>query len=132
MALYAATGLLIRTTADDLYRRVFTKVNPRPGDVRAAFFIADSDRKHGDREVTARTAIHVAGMVEGNVIVNSQEGGARVRSLDELSRWFWKDGCTTAVRGLNREALARVAGEGKTRYGLDGEFAIYFDVGGMT
>jgi murein DD-endopeptidase len=33
LALYAATGLLIRTTADDLYRRVFTKLNPRTTDI---------------------------------------------------------------------------------------------------
>jgi cell wall-associated NlpC family hydrolase len=34
LALYAAAGLLIRTTADDLYRRVFTKVTPQPSDIR--------------------------------------------------------------------------------------------------
>jgi murein DD-endopeptidase len=37
MALFAATGLLIRTTADDLLKRVFTKVNPRQGDIRAVY-----------------------------------------------------------------------------------------------
>jgi murein DD-endopeptidase len=39
LALYAATGLLIRTTADDLYRRVFAKANPRPSDIRAVFYL---------------------------------------------------------------------------------------------
>jgi murein DD-endopeptidase len=37
MALYAATGLLIRTTADDLYRRVFTVHHPGRGIIRTAF-----------------------------------------------------------------------------------------------
>jgi murein DD-endopeptidase len=47
LALYAATGLLIRTTADDLYRRVFTKANPSPGSIQAAFFIDGNTGKAG-------------------------------------------------------------------------------------
>jgi murein DD-endopeptidase len=34
-----------------------------------------------------------------------------------------------AVRGLDREALAKLAAEGKTRYGLDGELSKYIDLG---
>src|SRR5215470_17110179 len=60
MALFAATGFLIRTTADDLYRRVFTKMNPRPTDIRAVFFITKKSQKHGDRMVAAGTATHMA------------------------------------------------------------------------
>ena len=39
MALFAATGFLIRTTADDLMKRVFTKTDPQGGDIRAVFYI---------------------------------------------------------------------------------------------
>jgi murein DD-endopeptidase len=134
LALYAATGLLIRTTADDLYRRVFTKVNPRATDIRAVFYLTKKDKRHGDRPVAAGTAVHVAGIVEDGVILNSQEPCARVRRITDVSGWFQRSGHEAAVRGLDREALARLASdfqsvEGKTRYGLDGEFSSYFDLG---
>jgi murein DD-endopeptidase len=122
LALYAATGLLIRTTADDLYRRVFTAANPRATDIRAAFFI----------DGTTGKATHVAGLAGNGVALNSQEGGARLWSLEDLSAWFWTKGATTALRGLDRAALVRLAGEGKTRHELDGEFARYFNVGSVT
>jgi murein DD-endopeptidase len=137
MALYAATGLLIRTTADELYRRVFTKVNPRSGDIRAVFYLTKKDKRHGDRYdpsgrlVTPGTVVHVAGIVENGIILNSQEPYAKVRRITDVSDWFQRNGHEAAVRGLDREALARVAGEGKSRYGLDNEFSKYFDMGGM-
>jgi murein DD-endopeptidase len=130
MALFAATELLIRTTADDLYKRVFTKINPGSADIRAVFFITKKDQKEGGRFIAAGTATHVAGFLEDGVILNSQEPYARVRRVVDVSAWFEKSGHEVAVRGLNREALARIAGEGKTRYGLDGELGRYFKFGG--
>src|SRR5215471_6787404 len=79
MALFAATGLLIRTTADDLFKRVFTRINPQKGDIRAVFYVTKKQQKHGDRMVQAGTATHVAGFVDDGVILNSQEPYARVR-----------------------------------------------------
>jgi murein DD-endopeptidase len=116
LALYAATGLLIRTTADDLYRRVFTKVNPRSTDIRAVFYL------------TKGTATHIAGMVDDGVILNSQEPCAKVRRVSDVSDYFQKRGYEVAVRGLNREALAKLAGEGKAKYELDPELSKYFEV----
>jgi murein DD-endopeptidase len=116
LALYAATGLLIRTTADDLCRRVFTVANPAPRSIRAAFFIDGNTGRAG----------HVAGLVGDGVALNSQEGGARVWSLEQLSRWFWDRGASTAVRGLDRAALARMAAEGMA-YGIDREMGEYFE-----
>jgi murein DD-endopeptidase len=81
LALYAATGLLIRTTADDLYRRVFTKVNPKPSDIRAVFYLTKKDKKHGDGYAVSGTATHVAGILEDGIILNSQEPYAKVRRL---------------------------------------------------
>ncbi|GHT80255.1 hypothetical protein FACS1894130_11220 [Spirochaetia bacterium] len=118
MALYAATGLLIRTTADDLYKRVFTIQKPGPGIIRAVFFV-----KKG-------VATHVAGLVDDEAILNSQEGGARVRSLDRISAWFWNQGQSMAVRGLDRAALVKLSKE-KARYGLDPELSKYFDMSGV-
>jgi murein DD-endopeptidase len=131
LALYAATGHLIRTTADDLYKRVFTKTNPRPADIRAVFYIAKKDKKEGDRYIAAGTATHTAGILDDGVILNSQEPFARIRRITDVSDWFQKSGHEVAVRGLDREALARIAGEGKTRYGLDTEFSHFFEVGAL-
>ena len=92
MALYAATGLLIRTTADDLLKRVFTKVNPRSGDIRAVFFVTTKSKKHGDTFVSAGTATHVAGFIDDGVILNSQEPFAKVRRINEVSNWYQLNG----------------------------------------
>ena len=129
MALFAATGLLIRTTADDLFKRVFTKINPRQGDIRAVFYVTRKDKQHGDRKVAAGTATHIAGFVDDGVIMNSQTPAARVRRINEVSDWYQREGHEVHVRGLDREALARLARDRKTIYGLDQEFLYYFDVG---
>jgi murein DD-endopeptidase len=127
LALYAATGLLIRTTADDLYRRVFTKLNPRPSDIRAVFYLTKKDKRHGDRAAAPGTAVHVAGILDDGVILNSQEPYAKVRRITDVSDWFQRNGHEIAVRGLDRKALAKLAAEGKTRYGLDPEWGRYFE-----
>ncbi|GHV82262.1 hypothetical protein AGMMS49991_08200 [Spirochaetia bacterium] len=127
LALYAATGLLIRTTADGLLKQVFTNPNPRTSDIRAVFYITKKGKQHGDSYATSGTATHVAGILEDGVILNSQEPYAKLRRISEVSGWFQKSGHEVVVRGLDREALARLAKEGKTRYGLDGEFSKYFD-----
>jgi murein DD-endopeptidase len=119
LALYAATGLLIRTTADDLYHRVFTVQNPDRNMIRAASFVDDKSGK----------AVHIAGLVDDGVILNSQEPGARVRGLADIAAWFGKQGASTAVRGLDRKALLALVNEGKTRFELDGEFSQYFILG---
>ena len=129
MSLYAATGLLIRTTADDLYKRVFTKINPRAGDIRAVFYLTKKDGRHGDRMVAAGTATHVAGFLDDGVILNSQEPYARVRRISDVSDWYQRNGYEVAVRGLNREALEKLTVEGKTVYDLDPEFNQFFETG---
>jgi murein DD-endopeptidase len=129
MALFAATGLLIRTTADDLLKRVFTKINPRNGDIRAVFYVTKKDKKHGDTYVSAGTATHIAGFIDDGIILNSQEPYARVKHITEVSNWFQKEGHEVYVRGLDREALARLAGEKKTVYDLDKEFKDFFEIG---
>ena len=129
MALFAATGLLIRTTADDLFKRAFTKVNPRKDDIRAIFYVTRKDKKHGDRRVAAGTAVHIAGILEDGIILNSQEPFAKVRNITEVSSWFQQQGHDVLVRGLDRIALEHLAKEGKTVYGLDADFKRFFNVG---
>jgi murein DD-endopeptidase len=129
MALFAATGLLIRTTADDLYKRVFTVNNPKPNQIRAIFCITKKNTQHGDRMAAAGTATHIAGILEDGIIFNSQEPYAKVRKIVDVSDWYQRNGYEIAVRGLNREALERLAKEGKTVYDLDPEFHRYFEIG---
>ena len=126
MALFAATGLLIRTTADDLFKRVFTKSHPKKSDIQAVFYVTKTNKKHGDRMVVAGTATHVAGFVDDNVILNSQEPHARVRSISEVSDWYFRNGYEVYIRGLDRDVLAKLCNEGKTRYDLDDVFHHYF------
>jgi murein DD-endopeptidase len=127
LALYTASGLLIRTTADDLYRRVFTKITPRLSDIRAVFYLTKKDKRHGDRPASAGTAVHVAGILDEGIILNSQEPYAKVRRITDVSDWFQRNGHEVAVRGLDRDALAKLAVEGKTRYSLDPEWGRYFE-----
>ena len=127
MALFVATGHLIRTTADDLLKRVFTKVNPRQGEIRAVFYVTKKDQRHGDRMEAAGTATHVAGFVDDGIILNSQEPFAKVRRVTDVSDWYQRQGYDVLVRGLDREALAKLAREGKTVYGLDIDFNKFFD-----
>ncbi|GHU82715.1 hypothetical protein FACS189468_7210 [Spirochaetia bacterium] len=126
LALYAATGLLIRTTADDLYRRVFTVKNPDRTMIRAAFFVTNRDKVHGDGFVKAGTATHAAGLLDDGVILNSQDPGARVRNLADIKAWYEKNNATMAIRGLDKGALERIA-KGGNAYGIDPEFRRYFD-----
>ena len=127
MALFAATGLLIRTTADDLYKRVFTVSNPRPDTIRAVFFITRKNQKHGDRMVAAGTATHIAGILEDGIIFNSQEPYAMIRKIIDVSDYYQRNGFEVAVRGLNREDFEKLAKDGKTVYDLDPEFYRYFE-----
>jgi len=126
MALYAATGLLVRTTADDLMKRIFTRPNPRQGDIRAVFYVTRQNRQHGDRMVSAGTATHVAGFVDDGVILNSQQPNTRVRRINEVSDWYQRNGFDVVIRGLDRAALDRLSADGNTRFGLDSEFSRYF------
>jgi len=129
MSLFAATGLLVRTTADDLMKRVFTRPNPRAGDIRAVFYITKKARRHGDRHVPAGTATHIAGIVDDGIIMNSQQPAARLRKISDVSDWYMRNGHEVLVRGLDRDALERLANAGAV-WGLDEEFSRYFNVGG--
>jgi murein DD-endopeptidase len=127
MALFAATGLLIRTTADDLLKRVFTVVNPRANQIRAVFYTAKKSQRHGDRTVFAGEATHVAGILEDSIILNSQEPFAKIRRISDVSEWYQRNGHDVVIRGLDRAALERLAREGKTVYDLDDNFWQYFE-----
>jgi murein DD-endopeptidase len=71
----------------------------------------------------------VAGFLDDGIILNSQEPYAKIRRISDVSDCYQRNGHEVAVRGLNREALERLAKEGKTVYDLDPEFHTYCDLG---
>jgi murein DD-endopeptidase len=112
LALAAATGKFVRLTADGLLKKLFTVKNPGAGTIRAAFFI--------DPQVDR--AVHCAGFVDEGIVLNPQEGGARIRELNRLSAWFFNKCQPCRVRGLDRAALEKLAG---VKYELDKELGKY-------
>jgi murein DD-endopeptidase len=123
LALYAATGYLVRTTADELYKRYFTLLSHTEAMIRAAFWITQKEQRHGDRIVPAGTATHIAGVVgRGGVVLSSEEPYAVVSTIPAVP----PGGRIIATRGLNMAYLA--AHDRKDVYDLDPAFREYFEV----
>jgi murein DD-endopeptidase len=97
-----------------LYKRVFNCRGATSG-IRAAFFINDEN-----------VAVHIAGILDEGVCLNSSIPTARVRSLADIKKWFEKDDCRMEIRGLDHTALGKLSKEGKTKYNLDKELDKYF------
>jgi murein DD-endopeptidase len=122
MALYAATGFLARTTADDLYKRYFTINSPSEAMIRAAFWVTQKPQNHGELTVPAGTATHVAGVVgRGGVVLSSEGPYAVVSTIGTVP----PGGRIIAVRGLNMGLLE--ARSGREVYDLDPAFREYFE-----
>jgi murein DD-endopeptidase len=121
MALYAATGFLVRTTADDLYKRYFTVENPTEKMIRAVFWVTQKEQRHGDRIVPAGTATHIAGIVGRGAVLSSEEPCAVVSTVPSVPA----GGRAVSVRGLNLAYLVKHGG--RDVYDLDREFGEYFD-----
>jgi murein DD-endopeptidase len=123
MALYAATGYLVRTTADELYRKYFTIKSPTEAMIRAAFWITQREQRHVDRVVPAETATHIAGVVgRGHVVLSSEEPYAVVSTILDVP----SGGRICEIRGLNMEYLA--SHSNRDVYDLDPVFREYFEV----
>jgi murein DD-endopeptidase len=121
LALYAATGCLVRATADELYRKYFTITSPTENMIRAAFWITQKEQRHVDRTVPAGTATHIAGVVGRGAVLSSEEPYAVVSTTVSVP----SGGRIVTTRGLNLEYLA--SRSGKDVYDLDREFKEYFD-----
>lgn len=97
-ALSRAFGQHIRVTADELYKRYFTKAyNPYKSSIHAAFFLNKSGK-----------AIHVAGGLYGKLFMNVSsievERRGHVRNLVELGLMY--PDFKLVLRTLNKGALA--------------------------
>jgi murein DD-endopeptidase len=120
LALYAATGYLVRTTADDLYKRYFTIPDPTDKMIRAVFWITQREQSHVDRTVPAGTATHIAGVVGRGAVLSSEEPYAVVSTVPAVP----PGGRIVTTRGLNLGYLA--AHNGRDVYDLDPVFHEYF------
>jgi len=118
LALTAATGILIRTTADELFKKYFTKDTPSQSTIRAAFWITMVEKNHGGSIVPPGTAVHIAGIVGNGACLSAEDNGSVVRSIDSLSL----PECRVLIRGLDRDKLR----SGLVTYGIDANFWRYF------
>lgn len=125
LALAAATGLIVRTTADGMYRKYFTVKNPGIDDIQAIFFVTQYDRQHGDRVAKRGEVVHVAGVIHEGVVMNVVEPKADIRLTDSMRHSYSLMGCEMVIRGLDRNALEIAAKEDSDLLGLDTEFGEY-------
>ncbi len=125
LALLLATGMSIRVTADDLYRKYFTVRNPGKDDITAAFFITTYDRLLGTRLYKAGTCAHVAGVAGTDVVLNCVEPRAVLRSLSDMRSAYRAMDYHCEVRGLNIDALREASDKGDDLFGGDTEFMQY-------
>ena len=126
LALAAATGKVVRTTANELFKKFFTKHNPDVDDIQAVFFIARYDRPHGDRILRSGEVGHVAGVISEGVVMNVVEPKADIRMIHSLRNSYVIQGFDIAIRGLDSQAFENAADTGSDLFGLDTEFAEYF------
>lgn len=125
LALLLATGCSIRVTADELYRRYFTKKNPDKDDIQAAFFITLYDRKLGNRLYKENEVAHVAGVCGADVVLNFVEPFSVLRSLSDMKPYYYANDYKIVIRGLDRAALQKASDEGKDLFGPDPEFKAF-------
>ena len=122
LALLMATGYSIRVTADDLYRRFFTKRNPDKDTIQAAFVTTLYDRQFGARRYKAGEVCHVAGVCGKGVVLNCVEPRSYLRDLHDFTAYYQANDYTVHVRGLDMEALKKASEEDNSLFGADEEF----------
>lgn len=125
-ALAGATGKIIRTTADGLLKKFFTRKNPGIEEIQAVFFVTRYDRQHGNRLAKCGEAVHVAGMVAEGMVMNVVEPRADLRMVTSLRHSYELMGCEIQIRGLDRKALEEADREVSDLFGLDSEFGTFF------
>ena len=125
LALAAATGIVIRTTAEELYRKFFTVKNPEVNQIQAVFFLTQHDRRHGSRVARRGEVVHVAGVIYEGVVMNVVEPKADIRLSYSLRQSYILQDCDMMIRGLDRSALVSAKQAGSDLFGLDSEFGEY-------
>lgn len=122
LALLMATGYSIRVTADDLYKKFFTKKNPDKNTIQAAFVVTHYDRQFGARRYKAGEVCHVAGICGKDVVLNCVEPRSYLRDLHDFEAYYHANDYSVHIRGLDMEALKKASEEEKSLFGADYEF----------
>ena len=125
LAIAAATGRIIRTTADGLFKKYFTVKNAGFNDIQAVFFVTQYDRQHGDRVAKRGEIVHVAGVIHEGVVMNVVEPKADIRLTSSMRHSYSLMGCEMILRALDRKALDEAAKAGEDLFGLDPEFGAF-------
>lgn len=117
-------GFNIRTTADDLYKQIFTE-RYDPEKISALFFVTKKEQKHGSRMVPEGTATHIMGYVGDTAILNMTPPKAKLQSVYDAINWANKNGYTAVYRSTSKEILEKWSD--KLWYGIDMELSEVFD-----
>lgn len=114
-------GYRIRTTADELYRKIFTQYVSNELDlekIMAVFYVTKEDRDHGNRKVKKGTAIHVTPVVGKYVVLNA--GNPVILSTAKQIRlWYEDQNCKAVWREIDMESLVYHDKEGDMLFGVD-------------
>jgi len=113
-AIIGATGFKIRTTANGLYKNIFTN---RPNGIDAVFWKTKIERKYPQKTYPAGAIEHIAGIVDKNVILNMTWPKARLEPLPAAIIKAERDQYEIDIRGLNMNACEKYSG--KMFYGVD-------------
>lgn len=113
-------GYDIRTTADDLYRSLFTHPAADVWDddsrILAVFYRTIYEREHFGATVPAGTATHVTPVVGRGLVINAFDP-IRIDTSAHVYDWYSKRGFTIEWRELNWSALITAH---RTRNHFDG------------
>lgn len=118
-------GFKIRTTADDLMKKIFT--DPVKNDldldkVMVVFYVTKEKKKHGDRTVEAGTAVHVTPVVGKYVVLNAGDPVA-LHTAKQIRLWYEDRDCRAVWRQLNLARLIKHSEEKDMLWGLDKQVA---------
>ncbi|MCR5765739.1 MAG: peptidoglycan endopeptidase [Treponema sp.] len=123
LALLLSTGCFIRVTADELFKKFFTKKNPNKDDIQAAFFVTNYDRKIGEKIYKEGECAHVAGVCGIDVVLNCVSPVSVLRSISDMRPFYNAMDYSVYVRGLDRDVLQKASDSGNYLFGADYEFS---------
>lgn len=103
-AIIGATGFKIRTTANGLYKNIFTQ---QPNGIDAVFWKTKIERKYPQKTYAPGSIEHIAGIVDRNVILNMTWPKAKLESLPEAIIKAEKDQYEIDIRGIDLDACKK-------------------------
>ena len=127
-------GYAIRTTADDLYRKVFTeevgeKEKKDPSKIMAVFYLTNTPAVMKERQLPEGYARHVTPVVGEWVVIdaNYRKGRVVLRSSRAVNIYFRKRvNCRAVWRGFNREKAKEISDARSEFHDIDEELTGVF------